>query len=482
VIRRIALCAALALLGVAQAVPIGPGTPLTRMTPAPGPPTQRWLLVSDVHFNPFADATLVDKLAAAPPAGWEAIFTSSAQRTPSGYGTDTNDALLDSALTSMRLNDPAPLVVVIDGDFLAHGFQSLFDKTAHVHTDAAYRAFVDKTIAYLALRFGETFPEAQFVPSIGNNDSYCGDYKSAPGSPFLAHFAAAWSPLVHRHGASDAADGGADDFVAGISAAGHYVTDVPGMHLRLVVPNSVVWSANYDDQCGDPHRNPPQAELAWLTRTLHRPSAAPTWLVTHIPPGIDVYSSLQGKTPVTTYAAAYTSAVPDLIDAPWAGVQTVLTGHFHTDGFRIVGFGGPHPVPLLTIPSISPIFANAPAYVDARVFEATIVDATTYVLAGLPTLATSGAPPALTWDAEYSYAKDLHLPGLDANGLHALQDELVSDPAVRTNFEKWFVSGSPVESMTDTNWPAYWCADVDLTVAAWQTCLAQQPGAAHTQQ
>jgi hypothetical protein len=484
----VALLATVALLGAATPAPSPSATPppvigpMVTVTAEPGPPTEHWLLVSDVHFNPFADPALVDALASAPVSGWEALFRSSTQRAPSGYGTDTNDVTLDSALTAMRLADPVPDVVVIDGDFLAHGFQSLFQKDARVHGDAQYRAFVDKTIAYLALRFGETFPSAQFVPSIGNNDSYCGDYESTPGSPFLAHFAAAWGGLVNRHGAADTFDPGvANGFVSGVSAAGHYVTGVPGTSMRLVVPNSVVWSSHYTNRCGNPKTDPTRAELNWLAAALHPATGAPpTIVITHIPPGIDVYSSLQGKTPVLTYADAPNTEVPALLDAPAAGVSLMLTGHFHTDGFRIVGFGGPHPVPLLTVPSISPIFGNAPAFVDARVFPrtATIVDATTYAMGGLPAL-SSGAPTTIAWNAEYSYHLAFHLPGLDANGLHALQDELVSDPTIRADFEKWFVSGSPVEQMTDVNWPAYWCADVDLTVASWESCLAQQPGTAH---
>jgi hypothetical protein len=453
-----ALLAALALLGVA--------------TPAPGPPTQRWLLVSDVHFDPFADPTLVDRLAAAPVAGWETIFAGSAGRTIDGYGTDTDDALLDSALTAMRVGDPAPAVVVVDGDFLAHGFEARFDKAATVHDAAAYDAFVDKTIAYLALRFGETFPNAQFVPSIGNNDSYCGDYASAPGSPFLAHFAAAWAPLAQRGGA-------APDFVAGIAAAGHYVTGVPGTPLHVVVPNSVVWSARYADPCGPPHADPSAAELTWLTGAL-RAGEPPTLVVTHIPPGVDVYASLSAKTPTLTYADGPNAAVPALIAAPAANVTTVIAGHFHTDGFRIVGATSPHPVPLLLVPSISPIFGNAPAFVDAQVDAASgvVLDATTTVLAGLPALGSPSSPAATTWNVEYTYAQAYHLRALSAAGLAALQHELVEDPATRANFERWFVSGSPIATMTEVNWTAYWCADVALDVRAWQACLAQQPGAA----
>ena len=456
-----ALLASLALFGAAA-------------TPPPGPPTQRWLLVSDVHFDPFADPTLVDALAATPVAGWEAVFTTGAQRGLSGYGTDADDALLDSALTAMRVAEPAPAVVLIDGDFLAHGFRSRFEKTARVHDEAAYRAFVDKTIAYLALRFGAAFPSAQFVPSIGNNDSYCGDYESAPGSPFLAHFAAVWAPLAQRGGAAPA-------FRNDVAAAGHYVSGVPGTALRLVVANSVVWSAHYDDRCGDPHADPAQAELTWLAAALHPAGAAPpTWVVTHIPPGIDVYASLQGKTPTPTYADGPAAQVPALVDAPAANVTAFIAGHFHTDGFRIVGAGSTHPVPLLLVPSISPIFGNAPAFFDARVDPAsgTVVDATAYALSGLPALGQPDPSTPTTWSAEYTVSSAYHLVALDAKGVTALQHARADDADVRASFERWFVSGSPIASMTEANWPAYWCADADLTVSAWQTCLAQQPGAA----
>lgn len=49
----------------------------------------------------------------------------------------------------------------------------------------------------LAKRFDATFPRAQSVIALGNNDSDCGDY----GSPSRAHLRAvarAWEPLVNR--------------------------------------------------------------------------------------------------------------------------------------------------------------------------------------------------------------------------------------------------------------------------------------------
>jgi hypothetical protein len=41
------------------------------------PPPQTFLIASDLHFNPFADPTLVAALSAAPPGQWERILNQS---------------------------------------------------------------------------------------------------------------------------------------------------------------------------------------------------------------------------------------------------------------------------------------------------------------------------------------------------------------------------------------------------------------------
>ncbi len=442
---------------------------VSAQSPRPAPATEHWLLVSDVHFDPFADAAIVDRLAAAPPSGWAAIFAA-AHDPLDGLGTDTNDTLLESSLAEMHATTPDPAVVLIDGDFLAHQFRTLFDRTAHVHDDGAYRAFIDKTIAFLALRFGTVFPHAAILPSIGNNDSYCGDYMSTPNSPFLAHMAAAWGPLIAR-GTQ------APDFAATFSSAGHYVATVNGTPIRIVVPNSVVWSASYTNSCGDPKASPMQDELTWFASALHADRRGErTWVLTHIPPGIDVYSSLGSHAPVLTYSAAPAVQIPALVDGADTFVTTFIAGHLHTNGFRIVSGGGASDaVPVLTVPSISPIFANDPSYFDATVSTATgtIADYTAYALGGLlphGMLASGGGP---AWSTEYSFSGAYgETDGVTAASLGDLQGKLATDAAVRAKFETWFVSGSPVHGMTESNWRAYWCSDARLTASDWASCAA----------
>ena len=69
----------------------GSSTSLPPSAPRGGAPPQTWLLTSDVHFNPFDAATLVDRLIASPAGQWHSILSESA-KSPSPYFSDTNFA------------------------------------------------------------------------------------------------------------------------------------------------------------------------------------------------------------------------------------------------------------------------------------------------------------------------------------------------------------------------------------------------------
>jgi hypothetical protein len=157
------------------------------------------LLVSDVHFSRFDDPNLVGQLVQAPASGWHAILASST-RPLSPYFKDTNFALFESALAAMRSTLPDPPVVVIAGDSLGHYFPEQFAKLVPNAPPAVYQQFVDKSMAFLASEFDAVYPKAQFLITLGNNDGYCGNYKSTRNNPFLAHMAQAWLPLVNRNG------------------------------------------------------------------------------------------------------------------------------------------------------------------------------------------------------------------------------------------------------------------------------------------
>ena len=84
--------------------------------------TGKFLIASDIHFNPMADPALVGDLAAADPAQWEAILQRSKLTAFSPYGQDSNWWLMRSALDAMARTEPHPALVMYTGDLLAHNF------------------------------------------------------------------------------------------------------------------------------------------------------------------------------------------------------------------------------------------------------------------------------------------------------------------------------------------------------------------------
>jgi sphingomyelin phosphodiesterase acid-like 3 len=111
----------------------------------------RFLMMSDIHFDPMADPKFVDRLSSTEPEEWRAIFESSDSKSPARYGADSNWALLHSALGQAKQALPDPAFIVLPGDFLPHNFRYRFDVSAADHSDAAHRLFVRKTMLLLVL-------------------------------------------------------------------------------------------------------------------------------------------------------------------------------------------------------------------------------------------------------------------------------------------------------------------------------------------
>ena len=413
-----------------------------------------WLFVSDVHFNPLDDPALADRLAAAPVEQWDAIFES-APRPLSPYGTDANAPLFRLALANMKADAPDATVVVTPGDLVVHNFRVRWNRAATNTSDEAYFAFVDKTIAYIAHEFGTTFPTAQFVVTLGNNDSAYGDDHIQPHSPFLAHYEKAWEPLVDR-------DGRAPDFAREFPDDGNYVTTMPnGTHI--VVANSNAWSpeAQSIDQADGSADDAARAGMAWFERAVAaQPSGAHTWALIHIPPGIDAYAAAHRGTPVTFYKPVWLARFRAVRAADGKPLGLIVAAHIHNDDFRIVDG-----TPLWLIPSISPIHGNNPAFEVAHIDGATggVADYTTYNL-DLAHAATAFAP-------EYSFNARYGLHGFTLAGLTQLERNLKDDTSLRAVETSIYDAGSPHSDITTATWPVYWCAKRAIEPDAFSRCL-----------
>lgn len=386
---------------------------------AAGPSDGEFLAVSDIHFDPLADPSLADQLAAAPAEGWPAILARG-KTAPSRFGEDTNWPLLHSALERMRAVLPQPAFVLAPGDFLAHRYREKFDKSASDHSDAAFRGFVGKSMQVVAGRLRAAFPETPILAALGNNDADCGDYRLQPGGPFLADTL----PIVR--GLLRGAPG--PEFDADWSALGNYdVVHPTRPRIRVLIVNTVYFSRSYRNSCGS--GDPAAQTLEWLRAALDRArrDGRKAWLAYHIPPGIDVHATLHdGGCPdrivpmwEPASAARFTELAHEFADT----IEASFAGHTHMDEFRLIGKRGARDGFVLVVPALSPIFGQNPAFQVLAYDGAGILDRATYYLAN-----PAAATPALAdWRAEPPFSEAWQLPRITAGTLEALDDRIGSD-------------------------------------------------------
>jgi sphingomyelin phosphodiesterase acid-like 3 len=264
-------------------------------TPAPADACTRvsrhkFLLVSDIHFNPMADSSLVSELSAAPPTEWEAILTRTQPTSFSGYGSDTNWWLLFSALDQMRGRLRRPGFIMISGDLLAHDFPKAFQDSTHDSDREHYRAFVLKTVEFLGLEFRKRFGKTPVLVTVGNNDEDCGDYSVGAGGVFLSDTAELVRSMAH----------GDDKLLDDWKALGSYNIAHPTLHhVRIMSPNTVFFSSHYHassftEGCSTVPSTAPKDLFHWAESNLAKAKAnhEKVWLMFHIPPGIDGYSTM----------------------------------------------------------------------------------------------------------------------------------------------------------------------------------------------
>ncbi|PRP97902.1 hypothetical protein ENSA5_31350 [Enhygromyxa salina] len=448
-------------------------------TPEPEPPTPEpssthFVSLSDIHFDPFLDPQLVPQLAAAEAPEWGPLLENGAAKDLGGHGRDTSYAVLKSALAAPASVGPwPPQFVIISGDFLAHSYRARYEAATGDKTDAGYHAFVDKTLQFLTAEISATFPKIPVFPALGNNDSYCGDYLLEPRGEFLTMLARAWSPMAR----------GGPEFAQTFAAGGWYEAAHPGRaDQRLIVLNTVFFSRNYRDACGadEPGAEPadPTGEqLAWLERRLEAARGAneKVSLIYHIPPGINVYSSLHSKagacaqTSETFWRDDASTAFLQLVDQYHDIILASFAGHIHTDDFRLT-YPGAEPGAasgfVHLTPAISPMFGNNPGFqtfeLDAA--DGSIRDFTTYVL--------DLAQPAPSWRPEYEFRAAYGVErSYDLAALTRVREAIHADSEIRAKYIAFNPVDNPeAKQIGPNNWSAYWCGTGTMTTADFNRC------------
>lgn len=451
--------------------------------------TNTFLIVSDIHFDPMADASLVTKLAAADPEQWETIFAQSKNTAFSQYGEDTNWWLLQSSLDAMAATIPHPAFIMTNGDMLAHHFPQTFVQITHDEDREDYRRFVRKTISFLALEFRKRYADTAIFVTPGNNDDECGNYSIYATGPFLHDTADVARQLAH----------GDDQFVGSWEALGSYDVANPAVGgLRIISLNTIFLSAMYKAQnfsqgCETVPSTAATDLFTWLKSRLvsARKAHEKVWLMFHIPPGIDSYTTmhkyqalLKGKPNpsddnvcpsaiVPMWVPQWTSEFDSLLEKYQDVIVASFAGHTHSDEFRVINPAAKKPQFVLVTASISPVYNQNPSF-RLVTFEknGSLADNTVYYLTNL--IFASGTTPG-EWKREYSFSEQWKLHKIDGASLAELYKKIQSRQSMGDEWLRLYDVSSSAIYLPANALLGFSCAIEGLDPEAYSKCYCRAP-------
>lgn len=439
------------------------------------------LSFSDLHFDPFGFPGLTDTLRTSPVWQWPGIFKAASPNNGFGsYGSDVNYNLFISALEKMRAVHPRPNFIVMTGDFLSHDFGSTFQQKTGIYNSDSLFAFVYKTLQFVTNTVEAYFPGITLFPVLGNNDSYCGDYQAETSGLFFNQVSALWYPLVRKVAGKKA-------FEASFRRGGYYAAQNPAdSGHRIIVLNTVVYSSSYDakkypNYCND--SIPDSAAIwqtAWLRTQLRecRKQRQKAWLLYHVPPGINAYSSSSGwgdcASNITGFwKNGYNQAFLDLLTEYKDVVALNMAGHTHMDHFELLLDSTLNPYNFVHItPAISPIFANNPVFEEITYLKGSAIwkDYTAWYFQGF-----TGDSAANTWKKEYTFSQTYGVPLITAGTLLQAFVRIYVDSSTRANFIRFYNASNTVSpAITEKTFLAYWCALGFLSPAGYGQCACSQ--------
>ena len=450
-----ALVLVLALTSLGLCLPDAPPA----LKPYPG--TGMFLLLSDIHFDPYADAAIMEKLGAKLREGCPASGSASFPK----FGKDANYPLLKSALDEVVATAAENHIhydyVIVTGDFLAHSFDSRYRQCVG-GGDEAYQKFASDTLAFVDGMIAHALPGVPVFAALGNNDSDKGDY-AEPSTAFLHSVGQDWSRAW-----GDLPAGARAAAAASFERAGNYAVPDPAVaNHQFIILNSNRWAAHNARACGETDPDP-GGQFQWLgdvLGTVKRAGGSAT-LVMHVLPGIDAMRSSMGQ-PQSLWTERCTEKFVAELTAYRGVVREIYAGHIHRDDFRILPDREGKPLlPIHIAPSISPIYFNNPGV------EIGWYDKHTGELRDYATFKLDLTLPNPTWTAEYVFSRAYGHPRPDLAALKQLSLEIHESSPHSGVGEKWanYYTVGTGPFLTPDNWMNYSCAQTEITVAHFARC------------
>jgi sphingomyelin phosphodiesterase acid-like 3 len=443
------------------------------------------LLISDIHFEPFWDPAKLPQLVAAPASKWKAILAAppsadrqqhftALEQSCHTRGEDTSFALFDSSLKAMRVHAASAKFVTVSGDLISHGFDCKFKLLFPKASEDDYAKFVEKTIDYVINELYATYPAVPVFVALGNNDSGCGDYRLDAHSEFLR---VTGDEVTKRFPAGERAIA-QDSFAAG----GNYSVALPAPieNARLLVLDNLFMSKSYASCAGKPGSSGADTQIAWLRQQLTeaRGKKQKIWVVGHIPPGIDLYSTAKkmGDVCGDQQPAMFLSSekMTDVLTEFGDVVQLAIFAHTHMDELRLLKDethtpASSKPVAVKMVSSISPNHGNNPSFTIAQIDPATaaLVDYRVFT-------ASNQTGVDAKWIEEYDFARSYHEQEFSSSTVSKLIAGFAADPSAKTassqSYLNDFSAGSP-SPVLQIFWPQYVCTLSNHSAEAFKACV-----------
>jgi predicted MPP superfamily phosphohydrolase len=427
----------------------------------PYPGTGMFLMLSDIHFDPYADPAIMEQLGAKPLAGCQTPGSASFSK----FGQDTNYPLLKSMLDDVAATAAANHFhydyVIVTGDFLAHSFDARYRQCVGGRGEANQK-FVSDTIGFVDGMIAKTLPGVPVFATLGNNDSDNGDYRET-SKAFLQSVGQDWSRAWGNIAGAARATA-----LASFARAGNYALPHPtAPNHEFVILNSNLWAARNTQACTEADPDP-GGQFQWLAEVLGRVKRAggTATLIMHVLPGIDAIRSSIGAPQSLWTDGCTQKLIAELTD--YRGVvREMYAGHIHRDDFRL--FPDREGKPLLGIhivPSVSPVYYNNPAW------EIGGYDKSSGELRDYAPFYLGLASPKPAWALEYIFTRAYGRPRLDLAALEELS-QAIHQGNPKAGVGKQYTDYYGAEAgffLTPDNWANYTCAQTEIVPSRFAQC------------
>lgn len=420
-----------------------------------------FLSISDIHFDPFINGVPIDTLVNSDYENWDKIFYTMGRKTNSNYFEDTDYALFVSFLKEIYSKSSSPDFIIFTGDFLAHDFLSTYQDSTGDYTSAGSNSFIRKTFGFITSKINQHFPHIPIYFALGNNDSFTGDYNSVWDGEFFHQTAdILFENFIKNKNYKKS-------FYSTYPVSGCY--SIPfenGNNKRLISLN-----ANFLSQNCPPNEGVHGKDiLQWLENELQlaKKNNEKVWLINHIPPGINVYNTMESVNPGSKIDTAeifmtddYNNTLVSLIKNNSDVIIACFAGHIHMDDFRLFKNGqsinDTASVFIHITPSISPVFGNNSA------FEIFTYDENTFALLNYTSYNLNIGSSSQSWTSQYDFNKTYLQTGINKMSLNSVFNNILNDTSTRNFYIKYY-NGSSAHASIKNTWLGNWSGIMNFTV------------------